>query len=58
MAREALLGAGMVTPSCGLGGLEIPLAERILDLTRDVSAEMQRRYARPAPEAAETAPGR
>lgn len=43
--REALLRAGMVSPSCSLGSLSIDLAEYILALTAQVSAEMRRRYA-------------
>jgi hypothetical protein len=42
--REALLKAGMVTPSCGTGALPPELAERIFELTAGVSAEMRRRY--------------
>ena len=42
--REAILSAGLVSPSCGLGTLSAPLAERILDMTVAVAAEMQRRY--------------
>lgn len=44
LSRDALLRAGMVTPSCGLGSLSPALAERILKLTVAVSAEMRRRY--------------
>lgn len=42
--REAILKAGMITPSCGLGSLSCTLTDRILDLTVGVSAEMRRRY--------------
>jgi|YNPNPStandDraft_1061719.scaffolds.fasta_scaffold36510_2 hypothetical protein len=42
--REALLRAGLVTPSCGTGSLTPALAERVLDLTVGVSMEMRRRY--------------
>jgi len=44
VSREAILTAGMITPSCGLGSLSPALADRILDLTVGVSAEMRRRY--------------
>lgn len=47
---EALLGAGLVSPSCGLGALTPPLAEQIFALTVGVSEEMRRRYVlEPAP---------
>jgi hypothetical protein len=44
VSRDALLRAGMVTPSCGLGSLAAPLAERVFDLTVGVATEMRRRY--------------
>ena len=44
---EAILRAGMISPSCGLASLSPPLAERVMDLTVGVSAEMRRRYAEP-----------
>ncbi len=40
--RETLLRQGIVTPSCGLGSLEPARAERILALTRDISARLRR----------------
>ena len=43
VSREALDQAGLVSPSCGLGALTPPLAERILQLTAEVSQELQRR---------------
>jgi hypothetical protein len=45
VSRERLLGSGMITPSCGLGALSVPLAEHILDLTVAIAAEMRERYA-------------
>ena len=42
--RDLLLTQGMVSPSCGLGSVDIPLAEHILSLTRQVSEEMRHRY--------------
>lgn len=47
VSRDAILEAGMITPSCRLGALTEPLAERILKLTVGVSAEMRRRYINP-----------
>lgn len=44
VSHDLLLQRGLVTPSCGLGSLPIPLAERIVSLTALVSAEMRRRY--------------
>jgi hypothetical protein len=43
--REALLRSGLVTPSCGTGSLSKALAERVFDLTAQVSATMRERYA-------------
>lgn len=42
--RDALLAAGLVSPSCGLGSLTPQQAERVLSLTAEVSEEMRRRY--------------
>jgi len=42
--RDALLRAGLVTPSCGTGPLSPELAERVFYLTAGVSSAMQRRY--------------
>jgi len=42
--REALLRAGMITPSDGTGTLSPELAERVLYLTAGVSFAMRRRY--------------
>jgi len=50
--REALLRAGMITPSCGTGSLTPALAERVFDLAAGVSAEMRHRYV----DSASTAP--
>jgi len=44
VSQDALLEAGMVTPSCGLGSLTPECAERVFQLTMGVSAEMRRRY--------------
>jgi hypothetical protein len=49
VSRDAILAAGLITPSCALGSLTVPLAERILDMTRDVSIEMQGLYGASAP---------
>ena len=49
--RDAILQAGMITPSCGLGSLTPTLAQRVLDLTTAVSAEMRQRYVAPSPRA-------
>lgn len=44
ISRELILRQSLVSPSCGLGSLQVPLAEHILDLTREVSETMQQRY--------------
>jgi hypothetical protein len=44
VSKDMLLGAGLVTPSCGTGSLDPPTAERVLDLTAKVAAEMRARY--------------
>ncbi|MGQ9681609.1 MAG: methionine synthase [Anaerolineae bacterium] len=46
--RERLQRQAWVTPACGMGALEVPLAERVLELTAQVSAIMQERYGAPA----------
>jgi hypothetical protein len=51
ISRDALLQAGLVTPSCGTGALPPELAERIFELTAGVSAEMRRRYVSSSPSA-------
>ncbi|HHX63257.1 MAG TPA: hypothetical protein GX702_00030, partial [Chloroflexi bacterium] len=48
--REAILKAGMITPSCGLAALTPALAERIYDLTVGVAREMRRRYMETSPD--------
>lgn len=42
--REAIVKAGLISPSCGLGTLTVPLAERVLAVTVDVAAEIRHRY--------------
>jgi hypothetical protein len=44
VARDKLLAAGLVTPSCGTGSLEPHNAQRVLALTAEVSALMRARY--------------
>ncbi len=41
---DKLLAAGLVTPSCGTGPLDPQTAERVLELTAGVSAQMRTRY--------------
>jgi hypothetical protein len=41
---DSLLAAGLITPSCGTGSLDPPTANRVLELTAKVSAEMRVRY--------------
>lgn len=42
--KEDLLAAMMITPSCGLDGMSVAAAERVLTLTAGVAVEMQNRY--------------
>jgi hypothetical protein len=44
VSRDAILSAGLITPSCGLASLTPTLAERVYELTVGVSSEMRRRY--------------
>ncbi|MBC7260603.1 MAG: hypothetical protein H5T63_01205, partial [Chloroflexi bacterium] len=44
ISQDKLLAAGLVTPSCGTGSLDRYTAERILELTAEVSAQMRTRY--------------
>jgi len=44
ISQDKLLAAGLVTPSCGTGSLDRHTAERILELTAAVSAQMRARY--------------
>jgi hypothetical protein len=41
---EKMLAAGLVTPSCGVGSLDRHSAERVFELTAEVSAQMRARY--------------
>jgi methionine synthase II (cobalamin-independent) len=40
----ALLARTLITPSCGTGSLPLPLAEKVLRLTSEVSATLRERY--------------
>ena len=44
VSRDALLKQGLVSPACGTGSLSTTLAERVFDLTAQVSALMRERY--------------
>ncbi|MCL5266174.1 MAG: methionine synthase [Chloroflexi bacterium] len=44
VSREMLLNQCLITPSCGLGSLPIPAAERALGLLAGVSREMRARF--------------
>ncbi len=46
--RAAILGQTLITPSCGTGSLTPELALRVLELTRDVSALLRKRYPQPS----------
>jgi hypothetical protein len=42
--RDLLARSSMVSPSCGLGPAGVEIAERALELTREVSIKMRERY--------------
>jgi hypothetical protein len=43
--QDHLLQRALITPSCGAGGvLTVPLAERVLDLLRELSITLRKRY--------------
>lgn len=42
--RESLLTRTLITPSCGTGALPLPLAEKVLALTRDLSGLLRAKY--------------
>jgi hypothetical protein len=44
VSLDRLLAAGLVTPSCGTGSLDPETAERVLQLTAAVAAQMRARY--------------
>jgi methionine synthase II (cobalamin-independent) len=44
VSLDKLLAAGLVTPSCGTGSLDPQMAERVLELTAAVAAQMRARY--------------
>lgn len=44
VSLDKLLAAGLVMPSCGVGSLDPDTAERVLEFTADVSAQMRSRY--------------
>jgi hypothetical protein len=44
VSLDKLLAAGLVMPSCGVGSVDPDTAERVLELTAAVSAQMHSRY--------------
>ncbi len=44
ISADRLLAASLITPSCGTGSLDPATADRVLELTAEVSAEMRARY--------------
>jgi len=44
LARDQLLAAGLVTPSCGTGSLDPHTAERVFELTAALSAQIRAQY--------------
>jgi len=47
--RDMLTRCGLVTPSCGMGSLSVPLAESILALTGEVAHALRSRFGSPLP---------
>ena len=41
--RERLLSQSLISPSCGAGSLNLAQAQKVLTLTREVSAQIRRR---------------
>ncbi|MBI9083699.1 MAG: hypothetical protein JEZ11_08875 [Desulfobacterales bacterium] len=44
VSSRALRQQSLITPSCGTGSLSVPLAERVLALTRDLSARIRQDF--------------
>lgn len=42
--EKMLLSASMVTPSCGAGSLSVELAQKAMDLTKELSQKLQEKY--------------
>ena len=42
--KELLIKQSMVTPSCGAGSLNIELAEKAMELTKELSEELKKKY--------------
>jgi hypothetical protein len=42
--RKELLPCSFITPSCGTGPLTIPVAERVMRLTRELSDQVREEY--------------
>ncbi|RLC76412.1 MAG: methionine synthase [Chloroflexi bacterium] len=44
VSKDAILSASMITPSCGTGSLRKETAERVMELTAEVSRRMREKY--------------
>lgn len=42
--KELILNQSMVTPSCGAGSLSVELAQKAMDLIKDLSVELKEKY--------------
>jgi len=42
--KAAIVAQSMITPSCGTGAISLEAARKVLDLTRDVSAAIRKKY--------------
>lgn len=45
ISKDKLLQSSMITPSCGCGTMEVKDAERVLELTRETSELLRKKYA-------------
>jgi 23S rRNA G2445 N2-methylase RlmL len=42
--KAAIVAQSMITPSCGTGAIPLEAAQKVLTLTRDVSAAIRQRH--------------
>lgn len=44
LTKEEILGATLITPSCGAGSLSVPNATKVLELTKEVSKAVREKF--------------
>ena len=42
--EKLIIENSVITPSCGAGGLSVEMAEKAMDLTKQLSVELKERY--------------